>query len=181
MGIYQVFYVKPTLGIFTEPQHGMQRLNIFAMKSFLQKLVGPKDLTSLTVKCTTIGKTKYLGASRFNFTPARVDFSTGPKFGIHICLSVPNNWRGGGGGGGERGTEDEKNTCFVVLVRVENKRRILPHANKNILFLGPSPYDFTTAWLYFCNWGTLHGKLLHLIHNVWTAETRSATLPYVLL
>ena len=45
-------------GIFILPQHGMQRLNIFTVKSSLQKLMGPKNLTSLTIKRTTISKTK---------------------------------------------------------------------------------------------------------------------------
>ena len=58
MGIYQVLYVKPTLVILTQPQHGIHLVKTIATKEFLKNLVGTENLTSLTEKLTTICKTK---------------------------------------------------------------------------------------------------------------------------
>ena len=55
VGMYQVFYVKSTLGILTLPTHIKQRLKTIATKSLPIFLTGTENLTSITVKGTTIG------------------------------------------------------------------------------------------------------------------------------
>ena len=58
MGIYQVFYVTSNFGIFTKTQYGMQFIKKSLQNNCFKNLAGPKNLTSLTVKCARIGKTK---------------------------------------------------------------------------------------------------------------------------
>ena len=107
-------------------------------------------------------------------------FVTGSKLGLRLCLSVPKIEQGGGGKVREKYVEDNKNTPFIALSRIDNKRRISPRANKNRHFFGPIPYDYTLALLDFCNWGTLHSKLFHILRNVCKEEPHSTTPPYIL-
>ena len=81
-------------------------------------------------------------------------FVTGPKLGLHIYPSVQKNKKGGGEEKGrEENREEDNNTPFVVIAHRENERRISPRANKKRLFLGPSPYDFTSTLLDFSTGG----------------------------